>query len=90
MTEQGMWRERAAWMAAVAVLATVLAWVTVLYLLTLPGWCAVPHAALVAARALGGLALHAWSGLPHGTLCGMMLALAASEPRYAKGKVRHE
>ena len=90
MTEPGMWRERAAWMAAVAVLATGLVWVTVLYSLTLPGFSMLPHAALVAARALAGLALHAWSGLPHGTRCGMMLVLATSGPPYGKGKVSHE
>ena len=97
MNDGRKWRERAAWLAAIAVLSTALAWLTMVSMLVLlPGHAlAAPTTAILraVARVLLALAPRAWPMLLI-ALGGMMLAigglaLAARRTALPRRKVRH-
>ncbi len=97
MNDGRKWRERAGWLAAVAVLSTSLAWLTAVSMLVLLRGHALPAPATAILRAVThvvlALAPRAWPMLLL-ALGGMMLAigglaLAARRTALPRRKVRH-
>ncbi len=97
MNDGRKWRERAAWLAAVAGLSTSLAWLTVVFMLVLLRGHTLPAPATAILRAVAhvllALAPRAWPMLLL-ALGGMMLAigglaLAARRTALPRRKVRH-